>query len=104
MQLLTDSLRKELPPLYASENVSDPTVVCKFFLPGTGWTWYVIEFDGDDTFFGYVIGLECELGYFSLQELTQAQGPLGLRVERDCYFQKQPLSKVRTLHERRDQH
>ncbi len=100
MQLLTESLRKELPPLYAGENVSDPIVVCKFFLPGTGWTWYVIEFDGTDTFFGYVVGLECELGYFSLQELLQAQGPLGLRVERDLYFEAQPLSEVRALHER----
>lgn len=101
MELLTDSLRKTLPPLYASERISDPVVVCKYFLPGTGWTWYVIEFDGEDTFFGYVIGLENELGYFSLQELREVQGPLGLRVERDCYFDAQPLSKVRTLHGKR---
>lgn len=62
MELLTESLRKSLPPLYASESISDPVVVCKFFLPGTGWSWYVIEFDGEDTFFGFVIGLENELG------------------------------------------
>lgn len=37
-------------------------------------------------FFGYVIGLEAELGYFSLSELEQIRGALGLPVERDLYF------------------
>jgi hypothetical protein len=100
MELLTDELRRALPALYTGENVSDPIVVCKFFLSGTGWTWYATEFDGEDTFFGYVVGFECELGCFSLQELVQVQGPLGLRVERDLYFKACPLSQVRALHER----
>lgn len=42
--------------------------------------WYVAEFDGEDTFFGYVIlnGDEqnAEWGYFSLEELKQVR--LGL--------------------------
>jgi hypothetical protein len=29
--------------LYANEEEADPVVVCKFFLPGVDWTWYVIE-------------------------------------------------------------
>ncbi len=33
MKLLTDELRKELPPLYSKENEKDPLVICKFFLP-----------------------------------------------------------------------
>ena len=47
------------------------------------WTWYAIEFDGADLFFGYVVGHVPELGYFSLQELEAARGPLGLPFERD---------------------
>jgi hypothetical protein len=98
MKLLPNGLLKRLPALYASETVEDPQVVCKFFLPGTGWTWYAIEFDGQDTFYGYVIGFVCELGYFSLKELMEARGPLNLKVERDLYFKAQPLSKIESQH------
>lgn len=36
-----------------------------------------------------------ELGYFSLSELEKVRGPLGLRVERDLYWEPKPLSEVR---------
>ena len=38
-------------------------------------------------FFGLAIGLEIELGYWSLAELEQVRGPLGLPIERDLYFE-----------------
>jgi hypothetical protein len=95
MQLLTNELRRKLPPLYATEHDEDPPVICKFFTPDSQWTWYAIEFDGDDTFFGLVDGLENELGYFSLSELESVRGPLGLAVERDLYFEPCRLSQVR---------
>jgi hypothetical protein len=98
MELLTEELRRTLPPLYATEGVSDPLVVAKFFLPATGWTWYATEFDGEDVFFGYVVGQYPELGYFSLHELEEVRGPFDLAVERD-HFEVMPLSKVRMIHE-----
>jgi len=99
VKLLTKELREKLPPLYATEHDPDPLVRVKFFTPDSNWTWYVIEFDGEDTFFGYVAGFEAELGYFSLSELESVRGPLGLKVERDLYFTPVSLSKVRALHE-----
>jgi hypothetical protein len=48
-----------------------------------------------DTFFGLVDGFEQELGYFSLKELEDTRGPLGLLIERDMHFKPQPLSVVR---------
>jgi hypothetical protein len=99
MKLLTKVILKQLPPLYANEHVQDPQVVCKFFLPDFSWTWYAIEFDGKDMFFGYVAGDDAELGYFSLSEITSIRGKLGLPMERDLYFKPQPLSQVRKLHE-----
>ena len=98
MTLLTDDLRRKLPPLYATEGQPDPLVICKFFLPGTGWTWYAIEFDRKDIFFGFVVGLEPELGYFSLHELMKVRGPFDMEIERD-HFEAVPLSNVRSLHE-----
>ena len=86
-------------------------VVCKFFTPDAGWTWYAIEgspvdeagyYDTkkekvDFLFFGLVSGIEVELGYFSLSELTSVRGAFGLPVERDLYFEPTRLSEVKTL-------
>ena len=98
MELVTKELREQLPPLYAQEREADPIVVCKFFTPDSGWTWYALEFDEVDTFFGLVIGFESELGYFSLSELQAIRGPLGLPIERDVHFQPTRLSVVRSWH------
>jgi len=86
MKLLTKALLKQLPPLGATANDPDPMVICKFFYPDFSWTWFGIEFDGSDIFFGAVAGDYAELGSFSLTELKQCRGTLGLPLERDLYF------------------
>jgi hypothetical protein len=58
----------------------------KFFSPDAQWTWYASEFDGEDIFFRLVSGFEVKLGYFSLKELQETRGPLGLPIQRDLYF------------------
>lgn len=95
MELLTDAIRRQLPPLYATEKIADPTAWVKFFTPYSPWTWYATEFDGEDTFFGLVQGFEEELGYFSLSELQNARGPYDLQIERDLNFEPTPLSQLR---------
>jgi len=95
MRLMTEELKKKIPPLYSQENAEDPIVYAKYFTPDSYWTWYVLEFDGKDTFFGYVDGIYPELGYFSLSELEKIRGPLGLKVERDLYWKPKPLSEVK---------
>jgi hypothetical protein len=45
--------------------------------------------------FGWVEGFEPELGYFSLDELAEIKGPLGLRIERDLNFCPKPLSEIK---------
>lgn len=101
MELLTQELRQQLPPLYATAEQDDPLVVCMFFIPLAQWSWYPTEFDGEDTFFGLVIGHEAELGYFSLAELESIKGPFGLTIERDLYFKPTRLSIIRNKVERR---
>jgi hypothetical protein len=87
---LTKDLAKTLPALYSQEDNPDPMVVCKFFTPDAGWTWYAIEGsqvdeDGhydtekekvDYLFFGLVSGIDVELGYFSLSELKTRVLPI----------------------------
>jgi hypothetical protein len=99
MELMPKDLLEKLPKLRETKRQEDPMVICKFFYPDFSWTWYAIEFDGEDIFFGYVAGDFPELGYFSLNELKSNRGKLGLPIERDLYFDPQPLSKIRSLHE-----
>lgn len=95
MKLITEELIKSVPKLMTTSELVDPMIQCKFFLPGTGWTWYLIEYDGIDLMYGYVVGFERELGYFSLSELESINGPYLLGVERDRYFTPRPLSRVK---------
>ena len=97
--LLPPDLLASLPPLYSTEDVKDPPVKVKFFVPWNNWTWYVTEGeeveDDDVRFFGLVDGHERELGYFMLSDLMSVTGPGGLTIERDLSFREQPLSKFK---------
>ena len=88
MTLLTQDLITKLPALYETEKVplNDKVAMVKFFHPAISWTWYGIEFDGQDTFWGLVDGFEREYGYFSLSELQTPVGPFQLTAERDQHF------------------
>src|SRR5713226_7696141 len=87
-KLLDQESRKNLPELYSNEDTGlEAKAIVKFFSPDSNWTWYASEFDGQDLFFGLVVGLETELDYFSLSELETAKGALGLPIERDRYFE-----------------
>ena len=96
-ELLPKDLREALPKLGDTAEERDPLVRVKFFYPDFSWTWYGIEFDGDDLFYGFVDGDFPELGSFRLSELLENRGTLGCEIERDLYFTPKPLSEVRTL-------
>jgi Protein of unknown function (DUF2958) len=105
-EYLPAEIREVLPKLYSQQSIRDtrqrpnPLVILKYFLPGTGWTWYVTEGEpeGDDfTFFGFIVGLEPEFGYISLKELRGAKTRLGLRVERDLHFRPCRLHEIHEL-------
>ncbi len=97
--LLPEAVRLQLPPLFSQEEEPDPLVVCKFFTPDSDWTWYAVEFDGLDTFIGYVVGHVAELGSFTLHELEDVRGPLGAKIERDKQFAPTRLSDIKKRHE-----
>ena len=94
MELLPEELKDQLPKLYEQEENGDPKVFIKFFFPAGNWTWFVTEGEpeGDDfMFFGYVIGLERERGYFTLNGLQEVNVH-NLTVERDLYFRQESFS------------
>ena len=97
MELLTGSLRATLLKAYHdnASNRPDPMILVKFFCPWSSWTWYAIDFDGNDTLFCLVDGFELELGPVSLSELESIRGKGGLRIERDLHFRPKRLSVIR---------
>ena len=98
-ELLDKRTREKLPPLYSGEELGmEALAQVKFFTPDSSWTWYASEFDGEDIFFGLVSGFEVELGYFSLSELESIEGPVGLPIERDLYFEPKTLRDLQDYH------
>lgn len=94
MELLSAELRNQLPKLYDQEKTDNHFVYIKYFFPAGNWTWFVTEGEprGDDfLFYGYVIGLEEEWGYFTLKQLEEICVH-GLTVERDLYFKQENFS------------
>jgi hypothetical protein len=97
--LLDEKSRIKLPALRSGEELGlDAKAQVKFFTPDSNWTWYASEFDGEDVFFGLVSGFEVELGYFTLSELKEARGPLGLQIERDIHFEPKTLGELQKWH------
>lgn len=96
MNLLPNHIRKQLPKLYATEHVqpADKISVLRLYTVDTTWEWHLCEFDGRDTFFGFVIGLEAEWGYVPQRELQQARGPLGLPIRRDAFWRPKPMREA----------
>jgi len=97
MKLLPDEMERSLPPLYSQESLGLGALArVKFFTPDGSWTWFASEYDPSQRlFFGLVVGFEAELGYFSLDELEEARGGLGLPIERDLSFKPKPLSECK---------
>ena len=100
MSLISKDLinKLKIPKLYETENISNPICQIKLFTPDSIWEWYIIEISIDlDTCYGYTKGFEGELGYFSLNELNEIRGILGLKVEIDNSFAPTALGIVRKL-------
>lgn len=100
-KLLTKDIEAKLPKAYSTDGQGDEAVaIIKFFSPYNGWEWYATEYNAEDRiFFGLVKGFETELGYFSLDELEEAEISFGgvavPAVERDLHFSPKPLSAIR---------
>lgn len=82
----------------SQKDAKDIKVICKFFNPTGAGNWYAVEYDETErTFFGFVSifnDYNDELGSFSLDELEEYRGPLGLGIERSLYFGDYNLQQI----------
>lgn len=97
MKLLTKKLKTRFKQIGRQET-PDPIVIAKFFNPSGAGTWYATEYDEKTKiFYGYVSifgDINDEWGYFSLSELENFKGRLGIGIERDRYFDEGHISEV----------
>lgn len=95
MKLLTKEILKKFEKQGKLKG-GDQYVLVKFFCPWNQWRWYATEYNPKARlFFGWVSGDFPELGYFSLDELERINGPLGMKIERDKYWDdRTKLSQV----------
>ena len=94
-RLIAEIKRRGVPPLYAQENITDPTIYLEMSLLQFPWRWYIseceIEESGDVLFFGFVNGDFGEWGYFRLSELEDARCPLLVSYD----FKPMPFSELK---------
>jgi len=104
MKLLPYKIRERLPSLGGQDGKGGKAVAyAKCFSPSSSWSWYITEGSPvrdknndvvDYILFGLVDGHEKELGYFHLSELESVNGPMGLPIERDLYWQPKTLQEI----------
>ena len=88
---------EKIPKLYATESTptKDKKVVMHFFIGGCDW--YVVEFDGADTFFAFCILNNdynmAEWGYISFKELCDLKVGF-VEVDRDLHWQSRKASET----------
>ncbi|MBX3394334.1 MAG: hypothetical protein KF841_03100 [Phycisphaerae bacterium] len=93
MKLLTNKLRRQIPPLGATEKDADPILWARFFVPGLETAYYPIEFDGINRFNGLVKALNVESMSFWLDDLENWRFSGGRRHVRDRRFRPVRLSQ-----------
>ena len=81
-------LLSQIPKLYETEHIpiQDKLIYLHFFIGGCDW--YVCEFDGQDTFWGYANlndDLNAEWGYVSFSEL-KSLSINGIEIDCDLYW------------------
>jgi hypothetical protein len=96
----TERRLSTIPRLYETEHIElkDKLIYLHFFIGGCDW--YIAEYDGEDTFWGYAIlnGDEqnAEWGYISFQQLRDIK--IGY-VEIDCeqLWRIKPASQIDSI-------
>lgn len=83
-----------IPPIGSNQEtpLEESRIWVRFFDPSSTWSWYVLEFDGREAFFGLIVtsGMAA-IGQFTLTELSSLvhrdEGESEVRVRLDEEFE-----------------
>lgn len=88
----------KVPRLYETESISlkDKIIHLHFFIGGCDW--FIAEYDGEDTFFGFAIlnndQVNAEWGYISFSELKEIKVQGCIEIDNDLHWQVRKASEV----------
>ncbi len=91
----------KIPKLYETEDIplKDKVVYLHFFIGGCDW--YVVEYDGEDLFWGYAIlngDFEmAEWGYISFEELKRIKIPPGFEIDCETCWQVKKAIQIEKI-------
>jgi hypothetical protein len=101
MKLLTKTIKEKMVKNHNDQDgTKDFKAVLKLFDPTGASTWYLSELNPDDNIaFGLCnLGVGCpELGYVSLDELSNLKVKMGLGIERDLYFTPKTFDELQKV-------
>ena len=95
MKLMTKAIQEQAEKQYDEGSDMEQNVVAKYFDPMGSWKWFLMNKKKDDSYcWGIVKGFEVEMGSFSIDELESIKLPLGMKIERDLYFEPMKAKDV----------
>ncbi len=91
----------KIPPLHSNKNALEKEIVIHMRFQLMGASWFIAEYDGGDTFFGYRLldpnrEFANSWGYFSLSELKE-MSLIGNEVERDLNWENKPIKLIQEI-------
>lgn len=87
--LIPAEVCRQLPGIGTDPQTSlrDTRVHLRLYDSRSSWNWYVVEFDGDHTCFGLIVGRAAAVaGQFSLNELLNLVDEAAAQGESDIFF------------------
>lgn len=82
-------------PVHATE--ADPVALVRLFNPTGAGTWWITAYDPETGICEGVAEIfEREAGDFSMSELVEFRGLMGLPIERDLHFKPKRVSEILT--------
>ena len=86
----TSEQLNQLPRLYETEKIRPEDKIIHMHFQVDQCHWWVFEWDGDDTFFGFVLlhgwNQYAEFGYFTLSDLKEVKAGGWLEVVNDPFW------------------
>jgi hypothetical protein len=104
MELLTEDVRDQIPELTSQEDLDDPVVYARFYVPSSNRAWFAVEGESvldkngceiDFEFFGRIHDREVYWGSWTLNDLLDVKDTSGsVDVKRDPNFAPKPISEI----------
>tara|TARA_Y100001937_G_scaffold128673_1_gene206630 strand:- start:2024 stop:2344 length:321 start_codon:yes stop_codon:yes gene_type:complete len=96
MKLLTKEIKNKAHKQYElGSDMDKQDIVAKFFNPVGQGTWYLMNKSPEDGYcWGIVDLMAVEVGSFMIEDLEDLELPMGMKIERDKYFEPINANKL----------